>query len=105
MAFRKALAVGIGMIVTLGAATLGSLALLPLQPVRPTKATVTGISGMPSRYARTVTLTGRSDDGLVGFDTLPANLLDCVVGDVVDANRQGVSITLAGKACRTQHMR
>ena len=83
-------------------AGLAIIAMLPVQPPKPTTATVTAITNRPAEYRRVVDITIRSSDGLVGREIVAAAEVGCAVGDVVRAERVGVSLRLAPGACRTK---
>lgn len=77
--------------------------MLPEQPAKPTTAAVTAITDRPAEYRRIVDITFRSSDGHIGKAILAANDLDCAVGDVVRTEQVGISLRLAGGACRKKH--
>lgn len=103
MTVRKIAIVGLTALLVFCCAMFAVIALLPPQPVKTTHVTVVRIANNPRRFGQTVTVTFRTDDGLIGSDTLPANVIGCAVGDEVPAYREGVSIGLRGRACRIQH--
>ncbi len=104
MTLRTTLRLLFGLFLLIGLTVFIGVWLLPLQPVKLTHATITDIANNAGRYGRTVTVMFRTDDGLVGWDKLPANIVDCEVGDVVPASRQGVTISLQGRACRKRQL-
>jgi hypothetical protein len=81
-------------------AAMAYIAMLSVHPARPTVATVTNIADQTSRARNVVLVSFRTKDGLTGDKLILSNDLDCRVGDVVKVERVGVSLELAGKACR-----
>jgi hypothetical protein len=74
---------------------------MPLQPDYRTHVMVTSISYPASRYhPHMASIRFRSEGGLEGAVTIPADNLNCKVGDAVPAIQQGVVVELMPNACQ-----
>src|SRR4051794_4615407 len=84
-----------GFLLAFGGIFLTALAVVAAWPVLPetqTTARVVAIYPEPHgpQFLPTILVVAQSDDGLIGRSSIPANQLNCKVGDVIPAFRRGV---------------
>jgi len=102
MTFRRA-ALSVIALAMVGAIVLASLSIAqsPLQPEYRTRVRIVSIGYEGSKYHPLVAdVAFRSDDGMEHYFAIPPADLNCKVGDIVPAIRQGVIVELAPGVCQ-----